>query len=365
MTFVASRIWSKAVVAGVAGIPLVATLAACGSTGSTSSASTASANKSWTSLSALEAAAKAEGSITIYIAPEYQSFLEKGFEAAYPWAKMTISAQEPPQAAAKFQAELGAGVHQADVVGMKDGELEPFISAGALAKVSVPNDKLVNPNLKDSAGLTHPITATETALIYNTKLLSAGPKDLSDLADPQWAGKLTVDDPLGGNAGGPVLASLRGSMGSVKWDQFLAGLAKNKPALTDSGSTSLDDVVRGDRALCICEAHDYADAKAQGAPLGIDFYDQDSDGIIVTPTVAVVPKQAPHPAMAALFLNWVESPTGGQKGFIQSGRSPVVKVPGAPLVVPESVKEAPLFKVLGGYFKNPDPYNAAFKKYVG
>jgi ABC-type Fe3+ transport system substrate-binding protein len=345
------------VVTGVAALSLTA----CGSGGS----STKDASKSWTDTSALVAAAKKEGTLTIYVAPEYQPFLVKGFEAAYPWAKMDVSPQEPPQAAAKFQAELNSGVHQVDIVGLKEPELEPFSSKGAIAKVSVPSDKLVNPQLKDAAGLTHPMTATETALVYNTKLVSSGPKDLTDLAEPQWAGKLAVDDPLNASEGGPVFASERKALGDQGWDSFLAGLAKNKPSLTDSGSTSFEEVLRGDRAICLCEAHDYADAKKQGAPLGIDYYDQDGAGIVVTPTIAVVPKQAPHPAMAALFLNWVESPTGGQKGFIASGRSPVVKVPGVTPVVPTSVKEAPLFDVLGDYYDHPDSYNTAFKKYFG
>jgi ABC-type Fe3+ transport system substrate-binding protein len=360
MTSHASRIPSKLCVAAVAAGLTALSLAGCGSG---DGSSTTDASKDWKDVSALEAAAKKEGTITLYIAPEYQPFLVKGFEAAYPWAKMNVSPQEPPQAAAKFQAELNAGVDRADIVGLKEPQLEPFTSANAVAKVSVPNDKLVDADLKDKAGYTHPITATETALIYNTKLVSSGPKDLTALADPDWSGKLAVDEPLNASEGGPVFASLRHALGDAGWDKFLAGIAANKPYLTDSGSSSFEAVLRGDRAICLCEAHDYADAKKQGAPIGIDFYDQDGAGIVVTPTIAVVPTHAPDPAMAALFLNWVESPTGGQQGFIDSGRSPVVKVPGAPEVVPSSVKEAPLFDVLGDYYDDPESYNEAFKKY--
>jgi ABC-type Fe3+ transport system substrate-binding protein len=354
---------TTALLCGAAVVALTLSAAACGSSGgSSSSAGATSANQTYTDVTALEAAAKKEGSLNLYIAPEYQPFLTKGFEAAYPWAKMVVTPQEPPQAQAKFQAELDAGIHQADVVGLKEPAVAPFAAKGALAKVVVPNDSLVNPSLKDAAGLTHPMTATETALIYNTKLVPAGPKNLLELAQPAWAGKLAVDDPLGGSTGAQVFASERKVLGDAAWGQWLAGVKANKPSLTDSGSSSFEAVLRGDRAICVCDAHDFSDAKP-GSPLGIDFYNQDGAGIIVTPTIGVVPTKAPHPAMAALFLNWLESPTGGQAGFIASGRSPVVTVPGAKAVVPSTVKIAPLFDSLGAYYDDPDSFNTEFKKY--
>jgi ABC-type Fe3+ transport system substrate-binding protein len=349
---------------GVACVALALTATACGSSsgGSATGGTAASANQTYTDVSALEAAAKKEGTLNLYIAPEYQPFLTKGFEAAYPWAKMVVTPQEPPQAQAKFQAELDSGIHQADIVGLKEPALSPFAAKGALAKVTVPNDSLVNASLKDSAGLSHPLTATETALVFNNKLVPSGPKDLADLAQPAWAGKLAVDDPLGGSTGAQVFAAEKKVLGDAAWQTWLAGIKANKPELTDSGSSSFEAVLRGDKAICVCDAHDFSDAKP-GSPLGIDFYNQDSSGIIVTPTIAVVPAKAPHPAMAALFLNWVESPTGGQAGFIQSGRSPVVTVPGAKAVVPSTVKIAPLFDSLGDYYSDPDSYNTVFKKY--
>jgi ABC-type Fe3+ transport system substrate-binding protein len=346
---------------GVA-VVLAVSATACGSSSPRSSAGSTSANRTYTDVSQLEAAAKKEGKLNLYVAPEYQPFLTKGFKAAYPWVNMVVTPVEPPQAQAKFQAELDAGVHQADVVGLKEPALAGFVAKGAIAKVSVPNDSLVNASLKDAAGMTHPMTATETALIYNTKLVSAGPKDLADLAQPDWKGKLAVDDPLGGSTGAQVFASERKVLGDASWQQWLSGIKANKPSLTDSGSTSFESVLRGDRAICVCDAHDFSDAKP-GSPLGIDFYNQDAGGIVVTPTIAVVAAKAPHPAMAALFLNWVESPTGGQQGFIDSGRSPVVEVPGAKSVVPSSVKIAPLFASLGDYYADPDSYNSVFKKY--
>ena len=121
-------------------------------------------------------------------------------------------------------------------------------------------------------------------------------------------------------------------------------------------------MLRGDGAICVCDAHDFTDAKP-GSPLGIDFYNQDASGIVVTPTIGVVSSKAPHPAMAALFLNWLESPTGGQAGFVESGRSPVVQVPSAKAVVPSTVKIAPLFDSLGDYYTAPDSFTVAFKKY--
>jgi ABC-type Fe3+ transport system substrate-binding protein len=153
-------------------------------------------------------------------------------------------------------------------------------------------------------------------------------------------------------------------LGDAKWKAWLKAVAANGPELTDSDSTSYAAVLRGDRPVCICDYSDYV--STPGTPLAVDYYGQGSNGVVVQPIVAVVAAAAPHPAMAALFINWMLSPTGGEKAMAQSGRAPAVPVPGfAQIEMPAQVKTMPIYGVLGSFFANATTYTSVFQSIFG
>jgi ABC-type Fe3+ transport system substrate-binding protein len=347
----------------IEGAALAAILAVSTAIGGVATAAAADDVQTYTDMAALEAAAKAEGTLNIYTAPEYD-FLVTGFKQAYPWATVNFTGLEPPETAAKMQAEIGANVNTLDISNLKLPQIQKFVAQGVLARVVVPNDAQVPKELKDPDGYTHPETSSYTALVYNTDLVKDPPKHLADLTDPKWQGKFAIDNPAGGSTGSQVLAMERKSLGDEKWQAWLKGIAANQPNITKSSSASFDAVLRGDSAVCACGYHDYT-ARDPNAPLGAVFYDQDGDGIITALAVAVQMKNAPHPHMAALWLNWMESPQGGQPGFVKSGRSPVVDFPGNTAALPASTKVAPVWEVLGDYFKNPDSFNKTMGSILG
>jgi ABC-type Fe3+ transport system substrate-binding protein len=338
------------------GLTALAIVIAASAIGGLLPAAAADDVQTYTDLAALEAAAKEEGTLNIYTAPEYD-FLITGFKEAYPWATVNFTGLEPPETAAKVTAELGAGVNNVDIANLKLPQIQQFIAKDALARIVVPNDALVPDELKDPDGYTHPETSSHTALVYNTDLVKEPPAGLAELTDPKWSGEFAIDSPTGGSTGSQVLASQRTVMGDEQWKKWLQGLADNKPNITKSSSSSFDAVLRGDSAICACGYHDFTD-RDPNAPLGAVFYDQNGQGIITALAVAVAMKAAPHPHMAALWLNWMESPEGGQPGFAKSGRVPVVEFPGNTVGLPAGTKVAPVWKVLGDYFKDPDSYNA-------
>jgi ABC-type Fe3+ transport system substrate-binding protein len=317
--------------AGLAAFAVI--VAASTSIGGIAPATAADDVQTYTDLAALEAAAKGEGTLNIYTAPEYD-FLITDFKKAYPWATVNFTGLEPPELAAKMQAELGANVNNVDIANLKLPQIQQFISQGALARVVVPNDALVPKELKDPEEYTHPETSSYTALVYNTDLVKDPPTHLTDLTDPKWQGKFAIDSPTGGSTGSQVLAMERKILGDDKWQAWLKGIADNQPNITKSSSASFDAVLRG-------------------------------DGVITALAVAVVPKNAPHPHMAALWLNWMESAQGGQPGFAKSGRAPVVDFPGNTVTLPAGTKVASVWAVLGDYFRDPDSYNKVMGSILG
>jgi iron(III) transport system substrate-binding protein len=330
--------------------------------GGLSAAAAADDVTTYTDLKALEEAAQKEGTLNIYTAPEYD-FTITGFKKAYPWATVNFTGIEPPETEAKVTAELGAGVHNVDIINFKLPQLQRFVDQDALARIVVPNDSLVPDIYKDPDGYTHPETSSDTAIIYNTDVVKDPPQQIAELSDPKWKGLISFDKPTGGATGSQVLAAQRLVMGDEKWDAWLQALAKNEPNITRSSSASFDAVLRGDSGLCICAYHDYA-ARDPNAPLGAVLYDQQGQGVITALAVAAAMKDAPHPAMAALWLNWMEAPDGGQPGFAASGRTPVVDFPGNTAKLPDGSKEAPVWKLLGDYYRDPKSYSDAFNKYL-
>src|SRR5262249_10052877 len=149
--------------------------------------------------------------------PEFAPFLVKGFQQAYPWAKVNATGLEPPAAAAKWGTEVSAGVSNLDVASIYITQVKQFTDKGAVSAVTLPNDSLVEAPLQDPKHYFHATISFPYVLLYNTKLISGGPADLTDLTQPQWKGKLVVDNPALGGPGGLTLAAVRQEVGADKW----------------------------------------------------------------------------------------------------------------------------------------------------
>jgi ABC-type Fe3+ transport system substrate-binding protein len=348
-------------------------LAGCSGGGSPSgdSSGSDSANKTWTSEAALVKAAKAEakagdGTVNIYMAPEYTPFAVPGFEKAYPWAKVNATELEPVPAVAKFSAEVSAGFSNSDVVFMHTSGVQTFKSAKAIAQVTVPNDSKVDPGLQDPNHYFHPVVELPEVILYNTSLVSKSdiPANVKDLSDPKYAGNLVMDTPQLGGPAGFVLASERSSLGDAGWKDWLQQIENGKPSLTGTSSDSYASLLRGDKSYCICSYGDYISQKP-GTPVGLVAYGQGSggNGVVVEPIVGVISNTAPHPALAALFVNWMLSADGGQAGFVSTSRVPVITgVPGSDAVsLPSGTKVFPLVSDLGAYITDPDTFNSVYK----
>lgn len=343
----------------------LAVLAFAAAFGGSLAAASAADVKVYDDLGALEAAAQAEGNtLNLDVAPEYAPFLVSGFKAQYPWATVNVRQASPGSIQAKWAAELSAGVKQIDVALIHFAAAKTFIPQGAVAQVKVPNDALLPERLRDPDSYSHPMNQLASAIIYNTKLIDGGPATLAELTDPKWKDKVIVDDPTLGADGGYVLGSMKKTLGSDEaWRAWLTGLKANGMVVTPTSGDAFQSVLRGDRPLCLCAYYDYVYNAAQGAPLGATFFNQDTSGIIVRPIVAVIAADAPHPAIAALFVNWALSEKGGQKGMAESGRIPAVPVPGDEKVnLPDGVKVADFYDYMSDYVTNQKQYNAVFKE---
>jgi iron(III) transport system substrate-binding protein len=165
-------------------------------------------------------------------------------------------------------------------------------------------------------------------MAYNTKLVpeAEAPKTWKDLLDPKWKGKLAVGHPgYSGAIGvmGVVLSKMYG------WDYFTA-LEKNKPQIGRSADDPVTLLNAGERGvgMGVSLAAPLL-SQARGNPLKIVY---PTDGTLAVYSPSAIPKNAPHPNAAKLFMEFAAGPGYAEvtsKYYIMPLRPEVPPPPGA------------------------------------
>lgn len=156
-----------------------------------------------------------------------------------------------------------------------------------------------------------PTTAQEGAIMVNTTALKeagvARPTSLKDLAEPQYAGLISVPDMEGSSTGWLMVQAVIGAYGTgSKARDVLTGIYRDAgPHLEQSGSGPLKAVRAGEAAIGFGLRHQALADKAAGLP--IDVIDPAEGNYSLTESVAVLDKgRATNPkaqAMAGVIID--------------------------------------------------------------
>ena len=138
-----------------------------------------------------------------------------------------------------------------------------------------------------------PFLANQGALILNTEVLAeAGldtPASIADLADPQYAGYISVVDIQGSSTAWLMIQALVSEYGEDGAKEVLTGIYKNAGAhLEQSGSGPIKKVRAGEVAIGFGLRHQAVADKADG--LTVDFVDPTEGNFTLTESLAVVNK---------------------------------------------------------------------------
>jgi iron(III) transport system substrate-binding protein len=301
-------------------------LSACG-TSAGSPASSTSAGSAPSSISAgsaawkeVEAAAQKEKTVAVYTFPSDMPVI-KMFRADYPWATVNFTALAGNFIPAKVLTEHRAGQNIADAITLLESDLPDYLAAKppVPAQTTVPNDSLTLKTVRDDRHYLHAVNQVLYPYIYTAPGLNP-PKDLFDLADPAWKGKVAFDAPSGGNVAAIVLGSRRQLWGDAKWYQWLQGLKDNNVLLTQSAIQTYTSILQGERPLGFSAISSVL-TQPKGAPVRYAFYEDP----VSVPTYMMVAQAAPHPNMARLFVNYMLSPKI-QRYYASVGRSPCANI---------------------------------------
>jgi iron(III) transport system substrate-binding protein len=277
---------------------------------SSSTMSTSSANPD----DALYQLALKEGSVVIYGSPTAQQFanITTAFNAVYPGITVQYINLQPPQAVPRINSELSTQGYSADMALQAATAVYPLEQSGdALPYVSPFANQFPHAVL-DPLNQSTPIIELALGWVYNTQLITAAnvPTTLDQVANAQFNGEVVMNDPTTGTAFTQYWASLATVLGNSTVYNFLHSLKDTtNPTILPTTTSCATDVAGGAHAICLAAYMQEAAPDIQaGAPL--KFLNITGLPLMITPSNAMLIKNAQHPNAAKLLADFMASPAG-------------------------------------------------------
>jgi iron(III) transport system substrate-binding protein len=237
------------------------------------------------------------------------------FEEAYPFTSTDYYRASGSDVIQKALLEKQAGKQFADVFETESFEIYRLQEAGLLQPYIAPERDVYPEDAKDPEGFWTVDRINTVVIGYNTDLVAPAdaPKTWDDLLDPKWKGKIGVEV-----NDVELLAGMVKAWGEQKAFSFWEGIAAQEPGIID-GHTELAELVSaGEFAVSPnLYGHRVEKLKKDGAP--IDWVR--TDPVIAFTQLLAMAADAPHPATARLFINWLLSEEG-QNTYRELGRIP-------------------------------------------
>jgi iron(III) transport system substrate-binding protein len=261
--------------------------------------------------------AKQEGTVSLYtsLAPTESKPLADAFEKKY-GVKVDLWRSQSERVVQRVVSEAQAGRHAVDVIATNGPEMEALAReqvltvfftphAADLPAASIPRHRLWMPDR-----LQFFVVGYNTNLVKREEL----PKSIKGFADPKWKGKLGIE---AGDA--EWMATLVRKWGEAEGMAFFRKLSEMRPEVRRGHPLMAQLIAAGEIPVCLTAySANVETLKRTGAP--IDYAPIDA---IARPQGIGIAKNAPHPAAALLFADFVLSAEDGQKLYESMGRPPV------------------------------------------
>src|SRR6476469_6150688 len=194
------------------------------------------------------AAAKKEGRVVVYgsVVPQAMEELHKTFEKKYD-IKVDYWRGSSTAVAERALSEWRAGRPGFDVVESSWDVMVLMKKEGLFARYIPPSSEKFPEQFKEKDALITPWRLLPVSILYNTELVKAGeaPKNLDDLLNPKWKGKISIPDPSRHTTTAKLFWNLEKLMGA-KWREYVRGLAKQQPLLVESLAPVTPAIIKGE-----------------------------------------------------------------------------------------------------------------------
>jgi iron(III) transport system substrate-binding protein len=227
------------------------------------------------------------------------------FKAKYPFLDVNINRAEGERIVTKVLQEARAKKSLVDVMQTPAFYLHALKTRGILGEYSSPEDRFYPRNFKEEKSWTTTYY-NPYVVLYNTKLVSAQnlPKRYEDLLNPFWKNKMILEkDKI------DWFTAMLQILGREKGVRYMRDLSRQNPMLRIGQTLITQLVAAGEIALQInANAVSVNRLKQRGAPI---------DWVALGPLPGLMVgvglmSQAPHPAAARLFVDFLLSKEGQQ-----------------------------------------------------
>jgi iron(III) transport system substrate-binding protein len=255
-------------------------------------------------------AAKREGEVTWYsgqYSAEPAEVAGRAFSERYPGVRCNVVRTTSQVAFQRLSQDARAGVGQCDVFSSTNGghyiqlkrqnrllQFRPVNADGLLPILRTPDPD----NYFQSSFLGIYLMG------HNTRLVSEAdaPKSWTDLLDPKWKDKLAVGHP--GFSGAIGLWALQ--MRTMYGPDYLVRFERNKPHVGRSSIDPVTMMTAGERSVGVAvPSATMLTAISRGNPLKLIY---PTEGVIAALSPSAIPRNAPHPNAAKLFMEFTTGP---------------------------------------------------------
>ena len=261
--------------------------------------------------------AKLEGALTIYtsLAPTEARPMVEAFEKKY-GIKVELWRAISERVIQRTVSEARAGRHTVDVVATNGPEMELLSRENILTQYFTPHAADLPPAGIPKHRLWLPDRLQFFVVGFNTNLVKREelPKTLAGFTDPKWKGKLGIE---AGDA--EWMATLFTKWGEKEAMAFFRKLSEMRPEVRKGHVLLAQLVAAGEIPVGLTIYSANAETlKRKGAP--IDWVPIEA---VARPQGLGISRNAPHPAAALLYADFVLSAEEGQKLYESMGRPPV------------------------------------------
>ncbi len=268
----------------------------------------------------LLAGAKKEGKVVYYGSGNVKDNQDivNGFKKRYPFLEVEYSGGGGSRVVERARTEFLAKHYVLDVVNANSFRMPGLLTAKALGRYASPHTKDLDKSLRDSKDRFMPLYTTALVIGYNLTQVSReqAPKSYRDLIDPKWKGRKMALD----TEAHSWFMGILGTMGEKEALEYCRKLAK-QGLIRRRGHTLLTQLLIVGEYDIQVEAylHSLLKLKEKGAPID---YVAPNPLVLRPPSAVALLKKAPHPHAAALFIDYMISPDGGQRVFANQKRWP-------------------------------------------
>ena len=258
-------------------------------------------------MAALEVAAAKEGALTWYTAHtdgETAQLMLDAFMRQYPGIKGSVIRTTAQVAYQRLLQDIKNGIRQCDVFSSTDlGHDEALRDDGKFLRWTPAAAVALRPEFQnlDPGGSYYPTLAELVVPIYRTDKVTDAPKNWTDFLDGRWRNQVTVGHPAYSGTVGTWVVAMKKLYG---WSYF-EKLEKNKPLIGRSVNDAVGVLTSGERTVGVGPSGLSQVTAARGNPVGISY---PADGAVLIVSPSAVMADAPHPAAARLFVEWLLSP---------------------------------------------------------